>query len=481
MLVSIILLHYSEKIQPPFRIEQFFQSLETSLPKSSDYELLVLADNDIAVHYKNRLKFFQVKPERVHVELNPIIEASCGEILIKMHSDITFETEGWLQKIVAFFDIAPQNVGIIGPKQLHSKGVTFSYGGWIIHPKGYHPIGYFMPQNMFTQPVECDVVSDAFLVFKRKVFREIEGFDSTLEGFAQTVDFILRARMRGYRVMAVPQVEYIHWYTLKNRRHLSDLTELPGSNRKLFQEKWGFDYLHADLRNVINKYKGTNLLWNMRWLEPPHYDKYETSGALHWDAYFNQASRKEIERVKFVTSLVDKDKCLRILDLGCGDGLHSHFLSLQGHQVVGVDNNPEGLRWAVKKTAECSYPNIPPSFQLANCSELPFHDSSFDCVFCFDLIEHLINPISMLSEVRRVLTPNGSLFLVTPRKLFHEMHDRAHHVVEYEPYELDSLVRYIFGNCRTNLLDRWDLFCLAHRKEKPESPKQRAGRCCEGY
>ena len=42
MLVSIILLHCSEKIQPPFKIEQFFQSLETNLQKSSDCELLVL-------------------------------------------------------------------------------------------------------------------------------------------------------------------------------------------------------------------------------------------------------------------------------------------------------------------------------------------------------------------------------------------------------------------------------------------------------
>ena len=461
MLVSIILLHDSQKIQPPFKIDQFFQSLETNLPQSSDYELLVLTDSDISPPYRNRLKVFQVKPERFHGELNSIIEASCGEIIIKMHSDITFETDGWLQKIVDFFDIAPRNVGIIGPKQLHSKGVTFSYGVWIIHPKGYHPIGYFMPQNMFTQPLECDVVSDAFLTFRRKVFQEIDGFDSLLEGGAQTVDFILRARMKGYRVMAIPQVEYIHWYTLKNRHHLSDLKELPSSNQNSFQEKWGFDYLHPDLQSVINRYKGTNLLWNMRWLAAPHYGKYEDSGALHWDAYFNKVDQREVERVKFVTSLVDKDKCLKILDVGCGDGLHSHFLALHGHRVVGADNNLAGIQWAVKKTAECNYPNMPPSFQLANCYELPFHDASFDCVFCFDVIEHLINPVQMLSEVRRVLLPNGTLFLVTPRKLFHHTHDRAHHVVEYEPYELNSLVKYVFGNSRTNLLDRWDIFCAA--------------------
>ena len=94
------------------------QSLEKNSLKSSDYELLILTDSDITPHYKpNWMKVSQIKLKHIPIELNSIIETSSGEIVIKMHSDITIETEGWLQKIVEFFDIAPQNIGIIGPKE----------------------------------------------------------------------------------------------------------------------------------------------------------------------------------------------------------------------------------------------------------------------------------------------------------------------------------------------------------------------------
>ena len=409
------------------------------------------------------MKVFKTKLEHIPAELNSIMKDSSGNILIKMHSDVVLETKDGLREIVKFFDMAPQSIGIVGPMQLLSKELVFSCGSWIIHPKGYHHIGYRMPRSSFTQPIECDVVSGAFLVFKREVFEELDGFDPELEGFDQTVDFVLRARMKGYRAMAIPQVEYTHWSTWEKRQHLSDLMEAPDGNRELFLKKWGFDYLHPDLPTVIDRYKGTELLWNMRWLQTLRYDKYEIAGAWHWDAYFNRASHREIGRVNFITSLVHRNEDLRILDLGCGDGLHSHFLAHHGHKVVGVDNSHEGIQWAIKKTAEHSYPVSPPSFQIASCYKLPFHDESFDCVFCLDLVEHLVNPIQMLREARRVLMQNGVLFLTTPRKVFHDIHERAYHVVEYEPYELESMVRYVFGNCQINLMGLIDFWGMALR------------------
>jgi len=45
---------------------------------------------------------------------------------------------------------------------------------------------------------------------------------------------------------------------------------------------------------------------------------------------------------------------------------------------------------------------------------LPFPDASFDFVFCIEVMEHVPNPFAALTEIRRVLRPDGVLVLSVP-------------------------------------------------------------------
>jgi SAM-dependent methyltransferase len=45
---------------------------------------------------------------------------------------------------------------------------------------------------------------------------------------------------------------------------------------------------------------------------------------------------------------------------------------------------------------------------------LPFHESSFSRVSCFDLVEHLEDIPALMREIHRVLQPGGIFFLTTP-------------------------------------------------------------------
>ena len=45
---------------------------------------------------------------------------------------------------------------------------------------------------------------------------------------------------------------------------------------------------------------------------------------------------------------------------------------------------------------------------------LPFRTDAFEKVFCFDLIEHIDDLTVLMSELHRILIPNGSLLLTTP-------------------------------------------------------------------
>lgn len=105
-------------------------------------------------------------------------------------------------------------------------------------------------------------------------------------------------------------------------------------------------------------------------------------------------------------------KRLAALDVGCGNGRLSHFLTLRQAQgdieYVGVDNNRTMLRIAKKK-------NPSATFRFAEITKLPFPAHSFDTVWCIAVLHHLTTEklrLKALKEMKRVLKPGGLLFLM---------------------------------------------------------------------
>jgi SAM-dependent methyltransferase len=51
-----------------------------------------------------------------------------------------------------------------------------------------------------------------------------------------------------------------------------------------------------------------------------------------------------------------------------------------------------------------------------DAQRLGFKDHSFQVVTCFEVIEHIPKPDLLLSEIRRILKPDGVLFLTSPNR-----------------------------------------------------------------
>jgi len=63
------------------------------------------------------------------------------------------------------------------------------------------------------------------------------------------------------------------------------------------------------------------------------------------------------------------------------------------------------------------YPNVS---VVADVTHLPFRDGSIDAVISESLLEHVADPDKVVAEVKRVLRPNGLVYIVTPFMLgFH--------------------------------------------------------------
>jgi ubiquinone/menaquinone biosynthesis C-methylase UbiE len=96
----------------------------------------------------------------------------------------------------------------------------------------------------------------------------------------------------------------------------------------------------------------------------------------------------------------------RALDLGAGDGRLA--AGLRARDVVLADVSRVALERARRRLPEAESALLEPD------APLPFDDSSFDLVLCAETIEHVRDVQLLLSEVRRVLRPGGTLALTTP-------------------------------------------------------------------
>jgi SAM-dependent methyltransferase len=93
------------------------------------------------------------------------------------------------------------------------------------------------------------------------------------------------------------------------------------------------------------------------------------------------------------------------IDVGCGSGLYASLCRERGNAVFGIDITSQ-VRTAHARGLSVCWGNVERA--------LPFPDKCFSIALCSEVVEHLLQPEQMLSELHRVLKPGGTLILTTP-------------------------------------------------------------------
>lgn len=123
---------------------------------------------------------------------------------------------------------------------------------------------------------------------------------------------------------------------------------------------------------------------------------------------------------------------LQILNVGCGPGRSSQYLSQFGN-VVSIEYDKHCCEFASELTGL--------DIQHGSITELQFADDSFDLVCAFDVIEHVEDDKLAVSELKRVANESGNVLITVPAFMgLWSHHDVInHHFRRYRKHQVQKL------------------------------------------
>lgn len=129
--------------------------------------------------------------------------------------------------------------------------------------------------------------------------------------------------------------------------------------------------------------------------------------ANNYDKYYSSSIGSRIDRIEkeVVAGYLLSASRQPVLELGCGTGHWSQFLSEMGFNITATDISEVMLTIANRKNIK----NV--SFQRADASNLPFCNESFETIVSITMLEFTGKIQKVLDEIFRILKPNGSLIL----------------------------------------------------------------------
>ncbi|MFH0869100.1 MAG: class I SAM-dependent methyltransferase [archaeon] len=118
---------------------------------------------------------------------------------------------------------------------------------------------------------------------------------------------------------------------------------------------------------------------------------------------FDETTKKQLD--DFISLL---PKGAKVLDVGCGNGRKTDYISKKGFDATGIDSSGVAIKFAGK-----TFPNA--AFKQGFVENLPFKKNSFDAVVSIAVL-HCLSAASRkryADEIYRVLKPGGILYMLT--------------------------------------------------------------------
>ncbi|MEW6698049.1 MAG: glycosyltransferase [Bacillota bacterium] len=368
MKTSIIILTYN-------KLEYTQKCIESirKYTKFGTYEIIVVDNNstDGTVDWLRRQKDLRVIYNKENMGFpkgcNQGIEISMGSNILLLNND-TIVTHGWLNNLLNCL-YSSEAIGAVGPVTNNcSNQQTIE-------------VSYQTEQEMhnfarkYNQP-DCGKWEQRLklvgycLLIRREVIDKVGLLDERFSpGNFEDDDLSFRIIQAGYTLLLCKDTFIHHFGSVSFKEQPSLYKELLERNKKIFIEKWGIDPTYSlNIRNDI-------------------------------------------------IGLMDlaKDNIINVLEVGCACG--GTLLKIksinENSQLFGIELNEHAAKIA-GNFAEVTAENIESGY-------LNYPEGFFDYIIFADVLEHLYDPLLVLTQIKKYLKPQGVILASIPNVMHYSV------------------------------------------------------------
>jgi len=184
-----------------------------------------------------------------------------GEVLCLLNNDTEVISSDWLEEMVGH--LLEPKVGVVGAKlyfpdgRVQHAGDTVGPGGCANHLHSYierHDPGYC---NRAAVAQELSAVTGACMIVWKSIYGDMDGLDENhLPVAFNDVDFCLRVREAGYRVVWTPHAELYHHESVSRGKDKS-AEKIQGARREVtyMRKRWKREMRHDPFYNPNLSYE----------------------------------------------------------------------------------------------------------------------------------------------------------------------------------------------------------------------------------
>lgn len=141
--------------------------------------------------------------------------------------------------------------------------------------------------------------------------------------------------------------------------------------------------------------------------------KKRTQGYVH--GFTRDEQERLYRQARFLEARVHEGlplwRAKNLIEVGCGVGAQTDIL-LRRHpelRVTGLDASPTNLERAKRHIAKLPWAKGRAAFEQGDAASMRFDADTFDSAFLCWILEHVADPLQVLSETRRVLRPGSPI------------------------------------------------------------------------
>ena len=321
-----------------------------------DFEILVVdgGSDDGGLEWLEQqpdVRVIRMDERGVAAAVNSGIAQSGRRDVVRLHSDVIMETDGWLRLLAEAARDLPR-AGVVGGQlllpddRIQSAGRSFITGVGLF--ERFADRKAFQSRIADGKPVEVDGVPGALCYMTREALDATGGLDESYWPiYLDDDDFCLMARRKGFKVYVHEGVEGVHhtstWTPTTNQHvhsirgrgvKLEQLNGIKTLARNLhlehWIEKWGFNPRFPDLSEIRRLYGETEICWRigepMRYREPADWPPTVDVAMVTWN---NLAVLKRCMNSLAKTSYPAEKVRVHITDNGSLDGTLEYLNSLR--------------------------------------------------------------------------------------------------------------------------------------------------------